>query len=240
MKRDVTVLPDGDVPDDPGHRYKKIYATVNAAAFGINQVMTHFERLRALLIEYDSETRGLASFEWKAGGHQVASIELDYPKRNEIVGLTWDLIDWLDRVRKLLQIIAGAKREQQPWYRSAMQALGQVEEVRHVLQHFDERMKEFIEGEYPLHGAVTATFPGRLAPTHTRILLSTPARFAGDRSITIAQVDFLPKVEGEVDGVIFSIGRRSIDLSEVMRVLEKVKIDMGAFLQAKYGFRWPT
>lgn len=240
MREDVIVSVGGDLPDDPERRCKRIYATVNAAAFSINQVLAHFERLRALLIEFDSKGRGLASDEWKAGGQCVASIDVEYPRRNEIVGLAWDLIDWLDRVRKLLHVLAGVKREQQPWYRSAVRVLDQVEEMRHALQHFDRQMKQFIEGQYPLHGSVAATFPGRLAPTHTRILLSTPARFVADRKVTITQVSFPRRMEGEVDGITFSVGDRSIDLSEVMRVLEKVKTDMGAFLQAKYGFGWPT
>lgn len=240
MKEDLTVRVAGDLPTDLDGRYKRIYATVNAAAFSLNQVLSHYRTLRELLVEYDSESAGLEDAQSLAGGEGVAClIDLAYPKRNEIVGLAWDLVDWLDRLRKLVRIIGGVKREQQAWYRLAMRLLANVEDVRHTLQHFDERMGEFVKGTFPLHGSVTGTFAGTSAPTRGRVLLSTPARYATDRDVTIAQIELLQEVEGEVDGIIFSIADLSIDLSEVVGGLANVKAGMAASLFEKYGFRWP-
>ena len=62
-----------------------------------------------------------------------------YISVDHIISLGWDMIDWSERLRKLLHVGRGFKKKDE-WCQSILNDLGDLEEVRHFIQHFDREV----------------------------------------------------------------------------------------------------
>lgn len=85
---------------------KRIYFTVNAFVFSINQVRVRFRKLESLLMEFHTSE----AVKKELGARQV-TIDMRYEKRNGIVAIAWDLIDWLERSRKIFGVVTGIPKK---------------------------------------------------------------------------------------------------------------------------------
>lgn len=210
---------------------KRIYVSVNAFVFAVNQVEFRFKSLESLLMEFDSTKNNLGSRQF--------SIDIGYKKRNEIVSLAWDIVDWLERARKIFGVISGIPKNNNH-YSSIMKLLEPAERFRQILQHYDsEVIKRAVEGMYPVMGGVIATFR-RGESWYGRILLSTPARFPGDKEVNIAGVKFIKdNMQGDIDGITLSVTSHAINLSEILCKLKLEKIKLSTYLEQTFDFHWP-
>lgn len=62
-----------------------------------------------------------------------------YVSPDHIVSLGWDMIDWSERLRKLLHMGRGFKKKDE-WCQSILTDLKDLEDVRHFIQHFDREV----------------------------------------------------------------------------------------------------
>jgi len=223
---------DPAVPVNPKH--KRIYVSVNATAFILNQVERRFVALESALLAYDFDCR--RDPKENVAHDRGVSFDMGYAKRNDIVSTAWDIVDWLDRLRRVLGVIAGVKKE--AWYKLLMKSLAEVEDVRHHLQHFDKRLEELVGGSYPLMGALIASFPATPG-RYTKFLLSTPVRYVADTAIRIHWFRHPDVVRGEVDRVTFSVASVAINLTDIMVRVRKGKAQLAAYLHKRYNFTWP-
>lgn len=116
-----------------------------------------FAELERLLVEYD-EGYLVTNPGTPRLGDGGFSIGIGYPERNLVVSTAWDTVDWLDRLRKLLGVVAGIKKKEL-WCQLAVRALADTEDIRNFVQHFDANLQTLVEGNYPLTGTVFASFP---------------------------------------------------------------------------------
>ena len=72
-----------------------------------------------------------------------------------LVLLTWELIDWFDRTRKILGYGAGIKKKE-PAFVLAYKELEKAEDFRNILQHFDNFIKDTQNNLYAPLGSVSA------------------------------------------------------------------------------------
>lgn len=224
----------GAVKSQPDAGHKRIYASVNAAAFTLNQIGIRMRTLAEMLVEYDEKRR-------KAGaairGGQT-NLDIGYERGNEIVGLAWDVVDWMDRLRKIMAGVSGVKKNTR-WYRNIVESLKHAESLRNLFQHFDSSLKMFVTGTYPVMGSLAAAYPSDTGP-YVRVLISTPARYIGDQTIHIAGFELPESVRGAVGSITLSVGEAFLDLSEVWDRLQRAKLDFAEYLRQEYGFSWPT
>lgn len=214
---------------------KRIYVTVNAFAFSVNQVRIRFKSLESLLMEFHtSET-----VKKQLDPRQV-TIDMGYENRNEIVALAWDLIDWLERARKIFGAVTGVPKKND-FYSEIIRLLEPAETFRQILQHYDsEVVRRAVTDMYPIMGSVVATF--RLGDAWCgRVLLSTPARFAGDKEINVAGARFIENgMQGDIDGITLSVTNHALNFSEILRALELEIIKLMKYLDDTYDFQWPS
>jgi hypothetical protein len=225
---------DSGVTEVVDPKYKRIYVTVNAFAFAVNQAELRFKSLESLLMEYHS-----AEIKKKPLDPHTFSTDMGYEKRNDIVALAWDIIDWMERSRKIFGVITGIPKKND-FYSAIMKSLEPAERFRQVLQHYDsEVIKPAVTGMYPVMGAIIATFRSGNS-WGGRILLSTPARFTGDNEVCVAGARFIENnMRGDVDGITLSITNHAVNLSKIWYELELEKEKLSVYLEQTLRYPWP-
>jgi hypothetical protein len=214
------------------HR-KRIYVSVNACAFVFNQIERRMRELYELLLEFDLE-----SSQKKPLRAEQVSLDIGYKKRNEIVGLAWDIVDWMDRLRKILNSVSGVKRKT-GWYKDLTDALSHAESLRNLFQHFDGNIKKFVDGSYPIMGSITAIYQSG-AGAYARVVVSTPARFAGDSEMHIEGFVLPTSATKPLENVTLAVGKDFANLTAIFQSIERARPAFAAELKSKYGFAWPT
>jgi hypothetical protein len=116
---------------------ERAHAILNSVSFCFAQIHTHYERICNLIEFY----------------HQR-------PEPEDVIGAAWDVIDWVERLRKLLHKGAGIKKKE-AWYQAAIRKLEPAEEIRCFLQHFDTGIEECLRSQLSVFGYVAAC---RVAP----------------------------------------------------------------------------
>lgn len=220
---------------DTHKRHKRIYVSLNSVAFIFNQIISRYAVLETMLLDYDAFQKSSAPAPLS---DRLVCMDITYPKRNNsVVGAAWDIIDWMERLRKVLSVSAGIKKNDD-WYRAIMSDLPQVEEVRHFLQHFDCQIGKLVDGSYPLMGSVIARYPLENG-SYTRILMSTPIRYADDNKILVRGFVVPIAMEGDVDCIVLSIAEKWINISLLMTSLRKAQKRFAQYLLDKYNCPWP-
>lgn len=187
-----------------------------------------------MLLEYDRAQRDQG--ETTAEQHRSVTLDIGYKKRDEVVGAAWDIVDWLDRLRCLLRVLAGVKRD--AWYRLFMRALAPVEEVRNFAQHFDREIAGLVKGTFPVFGAVIATFPVE-GGCYTRAVVTQPARFMGDSTMQLYWCGQVEEVTAALDRVTFCVATYALNLSDIKSAMAAAKLALADELQRSHKMPWP-
>ena len=218
-------------------KHKRIYVSVNAAAFIMNQIERRFAGLEDLLLAYDRLKRSEEDGPTQTKDRQVA-LDMGYERGNDLVSAAWDVVDWIDRLRKVLGAVAGVKRKED-WYRETMKAVGCAKQMRDFFQHYDRSLTTFVDGGYPLMGSVVCSFPADNGGAYRRVVMATPVRYAGDPGVCVGGIAKTAHASGKVSSIILSIADRFIDLSDVTSTLREGQRHFAAYLADRYQFEWP-
>lgn len=223
----------GEVANVTDPKAKRVYVTVNAAAFTINTIERKFEALQRRLRAFDEPL----CKERRAVNPGEVSIHLADEIGNELVAEAWDVIDWIDRLRRIMGVMVGVPRKEM-WYAQLMQSIARAEEPRHRFQHFDNTLSYIVKKTYPVMGALIAYFPISGSKARGRIILSTPARFAGDDNIGVAFN--VPELMFDVGGVCLSVAQETVCVSGMVHDIRAARTYFARYLSARYGFAWPA
>lgn len=214
---------------------KRIYVTINAFVFSLNEAYRRFGRMKRLLIDFNKQeqlTKPLTK------GN--VTISLDCPHRNEIVSLAWDIVDWLARTRKILGSLAGIpKRGGQ--HSAMMQALADIPNYRDMLQHYDsDVIQTMVQKTFPIMGSILVAYCDG-GEQHGRVILSTPARYAGDPTVSVAGVNsILAPARPPIDNITLSIANANINLSKVFNAIDSARDGIHDYLKERYDFDWES
>jgi hypothetical protein len=102
------------------------------------------------------------------------------PKDDEVIATTWDFIDWVERLRKLLGYGAGLKKKEQ-WYKTLVAELGPIEHLRNFTQHMDGSLSECINSKTPLQGIVSAYCQFEGMKGYTVVICAPSTHSGGDQ-----------------------------------------------------------
>jgi len=213
---------------------KRIYLTVNAAAFVINVIAEKYSALQQELYSFDADS---IKQNGKLPDNAATEINILGATESGIIVKAWDVLDWLDRLRKVLGGLAGVPKGEN-WKQSLRKSLESAEKVRNKIQHFDVTLNEILRKTYPPMGALLAGFPSE-GHLHMRILVSTPARFASDDSIAIA-IPAFPGVLSHADGIYLSVADEVACLSEMAKAVWDAREKFSAYIKERYQFEWPA
>jgi len=231
----ITFANAGIAPDE---KHKRIYVSVNAVAFIINQARRRFSDLEAALIQYDELKKAKGDVPSSMSHDGRVFFDAGYSKRNEIVSAAWDVIDWSDRLRKVLGVLAGIKKNE-AWYQIAIRGVAAVEDIRHFVQHFDSNLTKLVEGSYPVMGTVIASFPCSDG-YYARALLASAVRYSAEDAIEIAGFARAVKGSGRVECVVLSVADLAVNLTLTISAVAAAQAELAAVLKRDYAFEWPT
>ena len=141
--------------------------------------------------------------------YQIVAQDKTEINRN-LVLLTWELVDWFERTRKILGYGAGLKKKD-PAFGLIIRALGNAEEFRHVLQHFDSFLKRSMETDFAPLGAVSVIHS--LGDGSFRTLVFNAGTVRGETDMGATELPV--RLHDQVDFVTLQIDGRTLNVSEI-------------------------
>ena len=135
----------------------------------------------------------------------------------EVVLLCWELVDWLERTRKILGLGAGIKKND-PEYILTYKKLESAEQFRHSLQHFDKYINESNDSSAAPLGSVSAI---RMeSKDEIMAVVFTPGLVRGS-GVDLGNFSMPEKMIDKVDFVTLELNGERLNLSEIARKLLK-------------------
>ena len=131
-----------------------------------------------------------------------------------LVLLTWELVDWFERTRKILHCAKGIKHNE-PAFGLISRSLNAAEDFRHILQHFDRFLKRSYDTDFAPLGAVSAIH--MLDDGSFRALVYNAGTVLGNTNMGSVQLP--EQMIGPVDYVTLQIDGQELNISEIARKL---------------------
>lgn len=211
---------------------KRTVLSVHAIIYALNVIESKYEEIEQDLLFLRAKSAGTKS-------HRDFTIRFESKKVNSVVGKCWELIDWIDRLRKLLGYAAGLKKRED-WYKNLVRALESIKHVRHFIQHFDGELNKYVASSFPLMGSIIAFFPANDG-VYMEINVSSPTKTPYDNKIVITKNYVFPEsITGEINNITFCLESNTINLSNLFLSIQKGKIDLIKYLESEYNFTLPT
>ncbi len=166
----------------------------SSVAFAFAAMERRYERLYRLLERYHIENQD-----------------------DEIVALAWDIINWAERLRKLLNHGIGVKASD-PWLQSFTRALEPIEQMRHVIEHLPGSVEDCLSEKIPLFGCVSAySSMGRENSYGIVVAVASPmdAQEVANGLYLKTNIDFHPPV----DQVCFQVAKHRMNLTNFMALV---------------------
>ena len=159
---------------------------------------------------------------------------LRYEDTNQSIGvsLAWDIVDWCERLRKLLGLGAGLKKKEQ-WYVDVFSHLECVEEARHFIQHFDKSINSNLEEAVPPLGHVTALMLSN-GGFDVKIMNAGSFYLEKGEKFKIGGFKMPDSIVPPVDHVSLFVGQHAVNLSELFRAVMKAKEEFTVYIRNTY------
>jgi hypothetical protein len=140
----------------------------------------------------------------------------------------WAIVDSVSRLRKLLDAMPIKRKSKWLEYRSFMAGSKEAQDLRDAVQHMDERINEVATNPVPLWGVlrwVAVKSPNKMLSFG----MAAGTLFDGSHLLT---VKIGTQVESPVDRISLSIGERTADLSQMVRLLPTLVASLEKLLAA--------
>lgn len=137
-----------------------------------------------------------------------------------LVYLSWELVDWLERTRKILGHGAGLKTKE-PAYKILMSRLASAESFRDELQHFNQFVEQSIGTDFAPLGSVTALRADVVKNGSCEEFSFLSFNLGALRGTqTMGHFEMPPKaMNNRVDHVTLHLGGEQVDLSKILEGL---------------------
>ena len=151
-----------------------------------------------------------------------------------LVLITWELIDWLDRTRKILGYGAGLNKKD-PDFILTYQQLDKAEDFRHILQHFDGFINKTNGNSYAPLGAVTAInwLGDKGQGNEFKILTFTVGNVRGV-GVDLGSVEMPEIIKEKVDYVTLQFEDEKLNISEIAYKLLPFYESLRETIEIKY------
>lgn len=198
-------------PIDSTTLTRRAHTILNGIAFVFDQIESRYDLIHAYLLKYP-----------------------ETPRDEVVLGLAWDIIDWVERLRKLLGHGAGLKKKER-WYKDAVARLAPAEVIRGQLQHFDRSIEFCLKNQLSVFGHLSAYV---ITPDHSGyfgvVAVANRERREGLRDNEVwmeTVIDFHPPV----DRMILSVGGGNANLTVLHRHLNSMRESFDDYVSRTYG-----
>ncbi len=143
---------------------------------------------------------------------------------------TWGIVDCLYRLRQVLSSSSGI-RKKTLWFQKFFRQLSMVEEVRHFLQHYNEKIPLIERSNSPIVGHVC--WINARSIKNVDVILIQPGRIKTGSLPCINPAD--KPISSKIDHVTFFLGDLRVDLSDLVNGLKEFVGELETFLNERYG-----
>jgi len=131
-----------------------------------------------------------------------------------VVLLTWELVDWIDRTKKILRNGAGLQKKGTE-YQLLTRLLKNSTELRNVLQHFDKFLTRSMDSDFAPLGAVSVIHQVDNDTIKAMVFNAGVVRSKTD----MGRIEIPRVMHDDVDYLTLQIDGKSLNVSEVARKL---------------------
>jgi len=143
---------------------------------------------------------------------------------------TWGIVDCFYRLRQVLSSSSGIKKNT-PWFQKFFRQLSVVEDVRHFLQHYNEKIPLMEKTNSPIVGHVC--WLNVKSSKIVEVILIQPGRIKTGSLPCINPTD--KPISSKIDHVTFFLGDLRVDLSDLVNGLKEFVRALETFLNERYG-----
>ncbi|WP_462154579.1 hypothetical protein [Pseudoalteromonas piscicida] len=159
--------------------------------------------------------------------HQV------YP--TQILGLGWDIIDWAEKLRKLLEVGRGIKKKD-AWFKDIQSYLINLKDVRNFIQHFDKNVHS---DDIAIIGELKVRLNHRYFPGLGEVIFTAHSSQSSDVSMLKfmardLQYDWLSMSGSILDKVEISLANANVNLTELIASVSHARHGLNNYLYDKY------
>lgn len=188
---------------------KRKHVLFNSLEFVFSQINTRYELLVEHFLLHDESDQSIG------------------------VSLAWDIIDWSDRLRKLLGNGAGLKKKED-WYVEIISHLESVEDARHFIQHFDRSLNANLAESKPPLGHVSALFPRENNAFEVKVKNAGSFYLEKGERFKLGGFRMPASIEFPVDHISIFIGEHSVNLSELSRAVMRANKSFTEYIRNTY------
>jgi hypothetical protein len=159
-----------------------------------------------------------------------------YVSPDHIVSLGWDMVDWCEKLRKLLEVGRGFKKKDE-WCKNILSDLDDLKDVRNFMQHFDREVNKSDQNYLNLLGLLKVQLNGKYYPSQTSWTFSIDNSidtFLLQQQNRTFTFDSLGMSGDIVRSATFSLAGNDIDLNELRSKVTHAKHRLDNYLYEHY------
>lgn len=163
----------------------------------------------------------------------------DKSDTSQILALGWDVIDWAEKLRKLLNVGRGLKKKEN-WFKEIDKALLSLKDVRNFIQHFDQEIKKPDSIDIAVMGELHIRLTGKYHPNLGLFVFNAQG---GVDSLQMTQLKFANRnftydwrsmSDDVVHSAIIELGGFSVNLKELVSQVQHARHGFNNLLVEKY------
>jgi hypothetical protein len=189
-------------------------------------------------IRYSVEMADLASIRLSESLWRICTVNQESPLAHvDVVSSfldAWSMVDSIHRLSELLEQMPGLrKRRQSPLYRRFMQEAAIVEKLRNVVQHLRGEIHEMARNGCPIWGSIQWLAVLDSQSEFCRCCAMTAGRIISGSQNIINPCDKV--IQGCVDFITLQCKSLRLDLSETMRLVERIVVCLEKSLARQFN-----
>ena len=198
----------------------KVYNLFVAIVFAMEQIKFRFE-----------------SIEKEVCSHYQANT-------SQILALGWDVIDWAEKLRKLLNVGRGLKKKDD-WFKEIDTFLSSLKDVRNFIQHFDKEINKPEYIDVTVMGELHLRLTGKYHPHLGSLTFNALGGMDRFKMIQLEcankqfNYDWISMSGGVVDSAKIKLGGSSVDLRSLVSQVHHARQGFNEHLVNKY-WKKPT
>jgi hypothetical protein len=141
----------------------------------------------------------------------------------------WNIIDTSHRLRCLLEIMPGIKRNL-PWFQLTLRGLKKTEDIRHFIQHFNREIDDLITNVKPLLGHLS--WVEILEDNKFKITMIVPGNLRTFKNLSVINPAG-SNIRNKIDLITFCIGDNKLSISDIFYSLIDLVTELEKHIENK-------
>lgn len=163
---------------------------------------------------------------------------------SQILALGWDVIDWAEKLRKLLNVGRGLKKKDD-WFKEIDTILSSLKGIRNFIQHFDKEINKAEILDMAVMGELHVRLTGRYHPNLGLMVFNAQGGEDGLQMTNLMfanrgfTYDWLSMSRDVIYSAIIKLGGSTVSLSDLVSQVQHARHGFNDLLVEKY-WKKPT